>query len=425
STMASPDPETTSEPQVVFRAGKKRKTYRQRSEDTEAAVSNKDATPTPAAAAPIATAPTVDSNDEAGEGGMTVAEALRLRNARKHKNIGGVEFRAGAHANSSNTHNSDEQHNAEQGMVLHDGSGEAHRLEELAMLGGITQRFASQTGLVGELASILVSERLLLEVAADQAREEYIESELARRNRLAAETWPQQNGGRSNSLSHGNNNNRTNTNAAHMGSSSSSALRADPTLAAAGVPVESQRVLQGRLLEIDLGEEARARNIAMTERARRRLEGHSLDDDDDEGGDNSNGEHPRKVRLGRDGKPWRPRNQRNSDDIMRDQLVEEFLSENTLGIYDVPSEQPAAAGLGDDEEAAADDRIAEEFRRQFMDAMSQRHRRRKPAVNASAKPAAKVNQDEILRGPKLGGSRNARAAMRDKLLKEQESRKRR
>jgi hypothetical protein len=57
-----------------------------------------------------------------------------------------------------------------------------------------------------------------------------------------------------------------------------------------------------------------------------------------------------------------------------------------------------------------------------MDAMAQRNRRRRTAQ--PAKPGAK-NQEEILKGPKLGGSRNARAAMRDMLLKEQVSKQRR
>jgi hypothetical protein len=86
---------------------------------------------------------------------------------------------------------------------------------------------------------------------------------------------------------------------------------------------DSQRVLHGRLLEIDLGDEARARNIEMTERARRRLQG-QIDEEEAEEGKG----RPRKVRLGRDGKPLRPRNRRGSDDIKRDQLVEAFLSEN-------------------------------------------------------------------------------------------------
>ena len=85
---------------------------------------------------------------------------------------------------------------------------------------------------------------------------------------------------------------------------------------------DSQRVLHGRLLEIDLGDEARARNIAMTERARRRLQG-QIDEEEQEGKG-----RPRKVRLGRDGRPMRSRNRRGSDDIKRDQLVEQFLSEN-------------------------------------------------------------------------------------------------
>jgi hypothetical protein len=57
-----------------------------------------------------------------------------------------------------------------------------------------------------------------------------------------------------------------------------------------------------------------------------------------------------------------------------------------------------------------------------MEAMAQRSRRRRPAQ--PPKPGAK-KPDEILKGPKLGGSRNARAAMRDLLLKEQVSKQRR
>lgn len=36
----------------------------------------------------------------------------------------------------------------------------------------------------------------------------------------------------------------------------------------------------------------------------------------------------KKPRLGRDGKPWRGRNRRGSEDMKRDKLVEEFLHEN-------------------------------------------------------------------------------------------------
>jgi hypothetical protein len=83
-------------------------------------------------------------------------------------------------------------------------------------------------------------------------------------------------------------------------------------------------------------------------------------------------------------------------------------------------EKPASLDGLDGEDVAADDRIAEEFRREFMEAMAQRNRRRIRPQNA--KPAVK-KKEEILRGPKLGGSRNARAAMRDLLLKEQTSKR--
>lgn len=257
--------------------------------------------------------------------------------------------------------------------------------------------------------------------ATDPEREEYIESEMARRKRLAAAAAAQQQ-------------QQDGKNSGDAQGGSGVPLKFDPTLPASGVPVESQRVLQGRLMEIDLGEEARARTAAMTERARKRLQGEDVEDDEE--GDSQ----PKKVRLGPDGKPWRPKNRRGSDDLKRDQLVEEFLSENRgelLNSYD--RFQSTRQGLtsmpvdmsyitsehygqqAGEEEEAADDRIADEFRRQFMDAMSQRHRRRRPAINA--KPTVKHSTEEYLKGPKLGGSRNARAAMRDKLLKEQEMKK--
>lgn len=151
--------------------------------------------------------------------------------------------------------------------------------------------------------------RNLSRTATDQAREEYVESELARRKRHAAEAAQQQQ--------------QQEEQEQQDGEGSTSSLQVDPSLSIAGGRPESQRVLQGRILEIDLGEEARARNIEMTERARRRLQGQI----DEEEQDDAKGRN-KKVRLGRDGKPLRQRNRRGSDDIIRDQLVEEFLSEN-------------------------------------------------------------------------------------------------
>lgn len=79
--------------------------------------------------------------------------------------------------------------------------------------------------------------------------------------------------------------------------------------------------MQGKLLEVDLGDEVRNRNANMTDRAWRQLQGEKVDDEAPAG-------PPKKVRLGRDGKPWRPRNRRDSDAIKRDQLVEELMREN-------------------------------------------------------------------------------------------------
>ena len=83
-------------------------------------------------------------------------------------------------------------------------------------------------------------------------------------------------------------------------------------------------------------------------------------------------------------------------------------------IYD----EPEADASNDDQ--AADDRIAEEFRREFMDAVSSR--RQKPGLSTSTKPVKGAKVDDKPKGPKLGGSRSARAAMRE--LQEQADKKR-
>lgn len=93
-----------------------------------------------------------------------------------------------------------------------------------------------------------------------------------------------------------------------------------------------------------------------------------------------------------------------------------------MDVYDLPPETPAVAGTSAGEEGA-DEKVAEEFRREFMDAMMRRQQRRRPALNAKPAPKGKAAPEEVLKGPKLGGSRNQRAAMRNLLLKEQESKK--
>ncbi|KAG2024931.1 hypothetical protein GB937_003153 [Aspergillus fischeri] len=163
------------------------------------------------------------------------------------------------------------------------------------------------------------------------------------------------------------------------------------------VALQREPASLGKLHEIDLGQEAKLQNIARTEAATRRLVG------DDRDVSPANEDSTSSIAAsGKDGRPWRNRKRRNSEDIERDRLVEEVLRESKLDVYDEPEEE----ALLDDQ--AADDRVAEQFRREFLDAIQSRRRvTRTKNTKAAAKP-------EVPRGPKLGGSRSARAAMRER-----------
>ncbi|RYO77711.1 hypothetical protein DL764_010185 [Monosporascus ibericus] len=439
------DTETAPLPQVVFR-GKKRKAYRQRAEaedeptptphasTTIASKSTRDNTPSvpqplsaspdaavqggegdasattataAAAAAATATAAVAKEEEEDEEVGLSVAEVLRLRNLRRSK-LGGVKFSANdALTRGAGDAPAEEQQqegmNDELSLMIREE--ESRVLERsrttAAAIADAGKRFAPQTGLSGEL----INKHMRHSPAAATATQRDQSSSSSDNNQQQPPT-------------------NTKSTDYHQPGSSSSKLTATK-------PLERQPALQGELMEVDLGEEARSRNEAMTERARRRLLGEDVGDDYDGKED----ARPTKARLGRDGKPWRPRNRRGSDAVKRDQIVEEILRENRLDVYDTPAPPPGttatstpAAGTGAEAsgEGAADDRIAEEFRREFMEAMAQRQQQRRkkqqPPASSAAKPGAKKDED-VLRGPKLGGSRNARAAMRDLLLKEQEKEK--
>ncbi|CCU76298.1 hypothetical protein BGHDH14_bgh02417 [Blumeria hordei DH14] len=169
----------------------------------------------------------------------------------------------------------------------------------------------------------------------------------------------------------------------------------------------------GMLQEIDLGAEVRERNVKMTERARRRLDGEIIEEEDerDPGGRERKGIS--LIGAGKSGKSWWALKRRRSDDIKRDQLVDQVLRENRLEIYD----ESSIESLTVDDNQAADDRIAEAFRREFLDTVSAARQRKK---SAQAQPQARGTigkKEEILKGPKLGGSRSARAAVRETLLK--------
>ena len=75
-----------------------------------------------------------------------------------------------------------------------------------------------------------------------------------------------------------------------------------------------------------------------------------------------------------------------------------------VDIYEEPD--PSLAKPNPGEDYAADDRIAEQFRREFMEALNARRRGR-------SNHHKKRDETRKPRGPKLGGSRAARAAMRE------------
>ncbi|KAK6954089.1 hypothetical protein Daesc_004051 [Daldinia eschscholtzii] len=430
--MDSTASESIPVPPVIFR-GKKRKTYRQRidpADDNDTNNNNERSksvetpgTPTVTDAPAKTEGATSIQNEgaeEEEEKGLSVAEVLRLRNARKAR-LGGVKFGAGSTQGSGDAAAS---HTNGAGDSLDDLSLMIREEENKALdiVAGVKKRFAPQTGMAAELA-------------ADGAREEYIEAELARRHNAAAA----QNSSSTSSVAQSPGNREQQQQQQQQRTTSTSTPTTTTTTTAVTVapprPELRNRALQGQLMEIDLGDEARSRNEALTERATRKMmmmQGRAASaglDDDDNDDDKSQSGRPKKVRLGRDGKPWRPRNRRNSDDIKRDQLVEEILRESRLDVYETATPPPLApgagtgAGAGDgvDDVGAADDRIAEEFRREFMDAMAERKQKRKKPTNAPAagsggsKGGAAADED-VLKGPKLGGSRNVRAAMRNLLL---------
>lgn len=87
----------------------------------------------------------------------------------------------------------------------------------------------------------------------------------------------------------------------------------------------------GKLHEIDLGLDATLRNIARTEAAKKRLEGGVQEIEESTG----------KIRVRRDGKPWRGRRRRNSGDVKRDKLVEEVMKESRRKLYGLfPQQTP-------------------------------------------------------------------------------------
>jgi hypothetical protein len=72
-------------------------------------------------------------------------------------------------------------------------------------------------------------------------------------------------------------------------------------------PPDKLSVAAGKLMEVDLGGSMSKHEEEAAAKAAK----------------------PVKIRLGRDGKPWRPRKRRNSDALARDALIDSIMKENS------------------------------------------------------------------------------------------------
>ncbi|CZT03510.1 hypothetical protein WAI453_012297 [Rhynchosporium graminicola] len=376
-----PTPIAESSDTPLFRPSKKRKIYRQRDTTDDEPAPPTTLSPPPQAIASIPL-PSAQSLDElistAGASlshndgpfpqhdAVSMVEILRLR--KKNKTRGGVGFKASGHV----------ARDAEGALILRPGEEKGLAAPGIS---GVPRKFAPQTGTVGDVNRHMMA---------------YIDSELAKR--LAPE------GSQARSLDQTLQAGTVPPTMSTPGSGNGAAL---PNHARTKDPTQRQPATIGKLQEIDLGDEARNRNIERTNNARRRMDGEVVEEV-------VQGGKKKKVRLNRDGSVWKPRKRRGSDDIKRDQLVDAVLRENRLEIYEEPAPEPER--INDDQ--AADDRIAEEFRRDFLDQVSARQRKKAVPAQPPARGPGGKKEEEVMKGPKLGGSRNARAAMREAMLKE-------
>ncbi|KAG5805285.1 hypothetical protein H9Q74_001409 [Fusarium xylarioides] len=252
-----------------------------------------------------------------------------------------------------NTNRPDDDMNNERALIPHDANDTSNNEP---IMKGVADRFTHQTGRLTDLN--------------DKHMMDYIESRLY--NRAGGNTSQ-------NTLS---------------------ASTSDPARQPSATTTnhESGRaVMQGQLMEISLEDHsARSENALQADSA------------------TDGGPRAKKPRLRRDGTPWRPRNRRDSDALKRDQIVDEILHETRLDLYEPTPGQNSHTAVAD-QDGAADARLAEEFRQQFLEDVAERQLRKKKTTNQTTR----AGTEEVLKGPKLGGSRNARAQMRDLLLKKE------
>ncbi|KAL7791018.1 hypothetical protein V8C37DRAFT_383243 [Trichoderma ceciliae] len=398
---------------IHFRAGKKRKAYRQRAAeegDDDDAMAIPAASVLPGVSSLKDVEPGRDADDGGAEaqdprggslekedddsgdddegddettGGSAVAAALRLRNARRAGRRGGVGFRSEGRSEGQSAGQSaggNDEDYSEHALIVREQDRGAAPAAHDRIVGGITNRFMHQTG--------------LLTILDDKHMNAYIESRLASRDADSPQG--------------------TSSRPQPPPSSSTFASPHVPNhigATASGQPDKwrDQPTRHGKLVEVDMTEVHDRANSSQN----------------NNNNNNSNNNKRRLVGRGAaEPPPRRGRNRRNSGDIARDALVEQFLHENRLDVYDVPSSSslPAAssASSAPGADPSADDRVAEQFRQQYYHEQAMRRKKRRPAQQQQQQ---KQQSENVLKGPKLGGSRNMRAAVRDILLQKEKDKK--
>jgi hypothetical protein len=162
----------------------------------------------------------------------------------------------------------------------------------------------------------------------------------------------------------------------------------------------------GKLQEIDLGPSTSRANELRTAQATKNRNSQPVPEAQ---------RHKQRKGLGPDGKPWRnKKNRRTEEDIKRDALVESIMSEAPIDALALTPAPVATVSSAD-----ADAEMLHEFQREYYDAQQSRHQRKPPPLTGKDKEA-----DAKVKGPRLGGSRSARAAMHKSMQDEAAKKKR-
>ena len=383
------DTNPTLNPETLFRPAKRRKFLRRRPEDTLEDFRNENRRDD------RDSDPTAPSQTQADNDTVHPTDLVRLRRLHRFRK-GGIGFST----TSRQSANNDKQ------AVVSTGSAEdleAQRIQAMC------DRFTAHTGQtvdvdkhMYDLASYPFLWLVSSVIETNEIRMAYIETEMAKRHQHSVPT--------------------NDSDGPLVGESGAAPSPTDHP--------QREPASLGKLHEIDLGRETKLQNIARTEAATRKL----ARDDEYEHLKHDGSLFP-AAPIGKDERLWRRQKRRTSEDVERDRLVEEVLRESrrkhsntscnpfrrgpyltkkitflVVDVYEEPEHETAA--VGDDQ--AADDRVAEQFRRDFLDAIQSRRR-----VTRVKNP--KTTKTEASRGPKLGGSRSARAAMRE--MQEKQGRK--